>query len=60
MQEHAPRLVDILLALRLVVGDKVVLRMLAQPLGHLGEFLAEAGDRLRVHVRLGDEFGEGN
>ena len=34
--------------------------MLTQPLGHLGDFLAEARDRLRVHVRLGDELGEGN
>ena len=58
MQERATGLIDISLALRLVVGGEVVLGVLPEPLGHLGEFLAQAVDGLLVHVRLGDEFGE--
>ena len=60
MQEHATGFIDILGALGLVVGAEIVLRVLAEPLGHFGEFLAEAGDGLGVHVGLGDEFGEGD
>lgn len=58
MQKRAARLINISLALRLVVGGEVVLGMLAEPLGHLGEFLAQAVDGLLVHVCLGDEFRE--
>lgn len=59
-QKNPPRLIDILLTLALVIGNEVVLRMFAQPLGHFGEFLAETADGLGVHVCLGDEFGEGD
>ena len=60
MQERPARLLNVLLALHLVVGGEVVLAMLAEPGGHLAEFLADAVDGLLVHVCLGDEFGHGD
>lgn len=42
--------------------DEVLVRvwLLDHPVGHLDDLLAEMGDRLLVHVGLGDELREGN
>lgn len=44
----------------LVLGEEVLLRVLGQPVGDLGHLLAEAVDRLLVHVGLSNEFCEGD
>jgi hypothetical protein len=40
-----------------VAGGEVLLRVLAQPHGHLGDFLAQAVRRLDVHVGLSNQLG---
>ena len=51
---------DIILAGRFVGGLEEAGGVFAEPLGQLVEFFSEAVDGLLVHVRLGDEFGEGD
>lgn len=53
-------LLDVVLARSLVWSSEEARRVLAEPLGQLVEFFAEAVDGLLVHVCLGDEFGEGD
>lgn len=50
-------LIDILLAGSLVLADKVRGRVAAKPRRELGQLLAEAVDRLLVHVGLRNELG---
>lgn len=40
----------------LVFADKVLLAVLAQPVGELGQLLAKAADRLLIHVGLGKQL----
>lgn len=40
----------------LVLADKVLMSVLAQPVGELGQFLAKAADGLLIHVGLGKQL----
>lgn len=55
---EAPSLIDILLRRGLIFADKVVLCVLAEPDGELGEFLTQTRHGLLVHVCLSDELGK--
>lgn len=52
------RLLNILLTGCLVLLDKVVVSISAEPICHLAELFTETVDRLRVHVRLGNQLWE--
>lgn len=50
----------ILLARSLVLSSEEAVRVLAEPLREFGHLITEFADGLVVHVRLRDEFGEGD
>lgn len=54
---HAACLLDVCCTSGLVLAGKEAGRVLAQPLGQLGQFLAQPVDRLLIHVGLRDKFG---
>lgn len=56
----ATDLLDVILAGGFVRRFEEAGGVFAEPLGQLVEFFAEAVDGLLVHVRLGDEFGQGD
>lgn len=53
-------LLHILLARSLILSSEKAIRVLAEPLRKFSHLIAEFADGLVVHVRLGDEFGEGD
>jgi hypothetical protein len=56
-QGSVSRMIDVILRRTFVLVDEEALMVTADPLGEEGHFFLNFGDRLGVHIGLGDPVG---